>query len=171
MRKRFWSNSNVILALGGLVASAALLLALGSTFAQTNEPDRKDKIVKSEAEWRKILTPEQFRVLRKQGTETAFSNKMHASKEKGTYVCAGCDLPLFSSDHKFDSGTGWPSFYKPIAKDAIGEERDLSFGMVRVEVHCARCGGHQGHVFTDGPKPTGLRYCINGVSLKFRPKP
>lgn len=167
MSGRDRSRNSKWLALGVFAAVLALMAGLGSAFSQSA---RKDKIVKSEAEWKRQLTAEEFRVLRQKGTEKAFSSKLHEAKEKGTYLCAGCDLPLFSSDHKFDSGTGWPSFYKPIAKDAIGEERDLSFGMNRVEVHCARCGGHQGHVFTDGPKPTGLRYCINAVSLKFKKK-
>ena len=128
---------------------------------------RKDKIVKSEAEWRKVLSPEAFRVLREKGTERAYTGKFHNNHEKGDYVCAACGLKLFSSDHKFDSGTGWPSFWKPADRDVIEEQLDLSHGMRRTEVHCARCGGHQGHVFNDGPKPTGLRYCINSVSLKF----
>ncbi len=122
----------------------------------------------TEAEWRTKLTQAQFNVLRKHGTERPFTSPLNDEKRKGTFACAGCDLPLFSSDTKFDSGTGWPSFWQPIA-NAIGTTEDRSLMMLRTEVHCSRCGGHQGHVFDDGPKPTGLRYCINGVSLSFKP--
>ena len=117
-------------------------------------------------EWRKLLTPEQYAVLREEDTERPFTSPLDNEKRKGTFTCAGCDLPLFSSETKFDSGTGWPSFYAPI-EGAVESGKDWSFGMLREEVHCRRCGGHLGHIFDDGPKPTGLRYCINGVSLKF----
>jgi peptide-methionine (R)-S-oxide reductase len=126
-----------------------------------------EKIHKSDEEWKKILTPEQYQVLRKQGTERAWTGEYVNNHEKGVYNCAGCDLSLFSSDTKFESGTGWPSFYQPIAPDHVETESDRSFFMSRTEVHCARCEGHLGHVFTDGPRPTGLRYCMNSVSLKF----
>ncbi len=122
----------------------------------------------SNAEWRMRLTPEQYNVLRKHGTERAGTSPLNREKRKGTFACAGCDLPLFSSDTKFESGTGWPSFYKPL-DDAVETKTDRSFFMTRTEVHCKRCLGHLGHVFEDGPPPTGLRYCMNGVAMKFEP--
>jgi peptide-methionine (R)-S-oxide reductase len=124
------------------------------------------EVNKTEQEWRTTLTPEQYKVLRQHGTERAHTSPLDKEYEKGTYLCAACDLPLFTSDTKFNSGTGWPSFFQPI-EGAIGVTVDKSFFMTRTEVHCHRCGGHLGHVFDDGPKPTGKRYCMNGVSLKF----
>lgn len=125
-------------------------------------------IVKSEAEWRRVLTPEQFYILREEGTERPFTSPLLKEHRKGTFVCAADGNALFASSTKFDSGTGWPSFWKPLPK-GVATSTDRSLGMSRTEVHCTQCGGHLGHVFDDGPAPTGLRYCINGDALKFRP--
>lgn len=127
------------------------------------------RIQLSDEAWAKKLSKEAFYVLRQEGTERAFTGKYANHHEDGVYTCAGCDLILFDADTKFESGTGWPSFYQPIDKTHVGEDRDVRIGMVRTEVHCNRCGGHLGHVFDDGPAPTGLRYCMNSVSLGFKP--
>ena len=154
-----------------LLASVASLLGLAAFRWLRVSPTRagqKFEIEKTDAEWRAQLTPQQYEILRKEGTERPGSSPLLKEHRKGTFACAGCDLPLFSSDTKFESGTGWPSFYQPLP-DAIETKTDRMFFMTRTEVHCRRCLGHLGHVFDDGPKPTGLRYCMNGVSLKFAP--
>ena len=156
---------------GKIGAAAALLGAVAAprVFSAGKADQTQFEITKTEEEWKKLLTPEQFNVLRKHGTEYAFSSPLDKNYAPGTYHCAGCDLPVYSSETKYDSGTGWPSFWKPL-DDAIGTSEDRSLFTTRTEVHCRRCGGHLGHVFDDGPKPTGLRYCMNGVAMKFVPK-
>jgi len=157
-RTIFLGTAGAVAAYGAMRFGATSDAAPGETF----------EIRKSDEEWRRSLTPAQYDVLRKEGTERAGSSPLDREKRKGTFACAGCDLPLFSSETKYESGTGWPSFWQPLA-DAVGTTSDTTFFMKRTAVHCRRCGGHLGHVFDDGPRPTGLRYCMNGVALKFAP--
>jgi peptide-methionine (R)-S-oxide reductase len=148
-----------------ILGTAATRLAFSAGGAQA---EGTFAVTHTDAEWRRLLTPAQYDVLRQEGTEAPFSSPLLEEHRKGTFACAGCDLPLFASDTKFDSGTGWPSFWQPL-QGAVGTSRDVSLLSVRTEVHCSRCGGHLGHVFDDGPQPTGLRYCMDGVALTFRP--
>ena len=161
-RRRFLLGGASLL---GLAAMAGIL----AESRAANAPAETFEVTKTEEEWRAILTPDQYAVLREEATERAGSSPLLDEHRKGTFNCAGCDLPVFSSETKFDSGTGWPSFWAEI-EGAVGYKEDTAFFMTRTEEHCSRCGGHLGHVFDDGPPPTGKRHCINGVSLVFRPE-
>jgi peptide-methionine (R)-S-oxide reductase len=154
-----------------LLASTAGLLGFAALRWFGGAPARaaeKFEIEKTDEEWRAQLTPQQYQILRKEGTERPWTSPLLKEHRKGIFACAGCDLPLFSSATKFESGTGWPSFYQPL-ENAVGKNEDRALGMLRTEIHCRRCGGHLGHVFDDGPKPTGLRYCMDGYALVFHP--
>ena len=155
-----------LLSAGALTAGGLGFLALRPDEAEAKS---RFKVTKTDAQWKAQLTPRQYRVLRQHKTETPRSSPLNAEKRKGVYSCAGCNNRLYSSAHKYESGTGWPSFYQPIDKGAVGRKADYSMVIPRTEIHCADCGGHLGHVFDDGPRPTGLRYCMNGDAMLFSP--
>ena len=154
---------------GATLGLAPLVAWLGSPSMANTTSSERFPVSKTDEEWRQALTGEQYYILRTHGTERPFTSPLNAEKRRGLFACAGCGQPLFSSDTKYESGTGWPSFYKPL-DSAVATTVDSSYFMVRTEVHCARCGGHLGHVFPDGPKPTGERFCMNGVALTFKPE-
>ena len=160
MRRDFMSRTAAVLGLGAAATAA--------TRSGAAEGDGNYEVTHTEEEWREMLSDAEFRVMREEGTERAYSSDLHDLKAEGTYLCRGCDQSLYSSEHKFDSGTGWPSFWQPVADSAIGTKPDRSLFMTRTEVHCSRCGSHLGHIFDDGPEPTGKRHCLNGVSLVFQ---
>ena len=162
-RQALWGG-----AAAGLLASASLIGLAGRAATAAGAAVETFEVTRTAEEWRRLLSPAAYRVLREEATERAGSSPLDHEKRPGTFACAGCDLPLYSSKAKFDSGTGWPSFFEPLP-NAVGTHEDSSFFMTRTEVHCRRCGGHLGHVFDDGPPPTGKRHCLNGVSLKFIP--
>ncbi len=154
--------------IGLAFGSIGCLANAQSSGSPATKASNKERIVKTDAQWKELLSAQEYRVLRQKGTERAFTGEYDKEKREGVYVCAGCGLPLFHSDSKFDSGSGWPSFFKPIKEGTVATESDTTFGMSRDEIVCSRCGGHLGHVFPDGPKPTGLRYCVNSASLDLK---
>jgi len=162
------TNRRSFVAGAGLAAALPLLASCGGGVVEARK-ERSFRVNKSEAQWRRELTREEFRILRQAGTERAYSSPLDDESRRGTFVCAGCGNRLYSSAHKYDSGTGWPSFWQPIDRSAVGTSVDYKLGYPRTEVHCADCGGHLGHIFGDGPQPTGKRHCINGVAMDFVP--
>ena len=168
-RRQFLFIAGTALVLGPAAGWALRTGVSARTDATSMQTRERFPVHKSDEEWERTLTPAQYKVLREHGTEPAGTSPLNAEKRPGRFVCAGCGQPLFDSDTKYESGTGWPSFYKPL-DGAVGTSTDRSWIMVRTEVHCSRCGGHLGHVFPDGPAPTGERYCMNGVAMKFEPK-
>jgi peptide-methionine (R)-S-oxide reductase len=162
------ARRSLVVAAAATAAFAGAGLMRWSSRTVQGQDEGQFEVTRSDEEWRRLLTPEQYRVLRRHGTERAGTSALDQEKRDGTFVCAGCELPLFSSQTKFESGTGWPSFWAPL-DDAIGTSEDKGLFVTRTEVHCRRCGGHLGHVFEDGPPPTGLRYCMNGVAMRFMP--
>lgn len=162
-------KNNLILLLSVLTFSSFAFTILPAHI-RVNDGDKPRKVIKTDTEWKKILTPEQYNILREGGTERAFSSPLNKLHEDGTFYCAACHNALFSYSTKFESGTGWPSFYAPIEKSAVVEKTDKTLGMARTEILCHDCNGHLGHVFNDGPKPTGLRYCMNGAGMTFEKK-
>ena len=162
------TNRRSFIAASGIAAAMPLLASCGSGVVDARK-ERAFRVTKTDAEWRRILTRSEYRILREAATERAYSSPLNDESRRGTFVCAGCGNSLYSSAHKYDSGTGWPSFWQPIDARAVATSTDYKIGYPRTEVHCADCGGHLGHIFGDGPRPTGKRHCINGLAMDFRP--